>query len=256
MTSLANPREAAAPPDTGVGRVPRHVAIIMDGNGRWAAERGLPRSEGHRRGMEAVRRTVDAAIDLGIETITLFSFSSENWSRPPAEVSFLFGLIRIFIRRDLAELHRNGVRISVIGERGNVPADIVGLIEEAETLTAGNRRLNMVVAFNYGSRGEIVRAVRRMAEDVKAGRLESSAIDEAALSRRLDTAAIPDPDLVIRTSGEMRLSNFLLWQAAYAELVFLPLYWPDFGADALRAAVKEFATRDRRYGGVAARSGA
>jgi undecaprenyl diphosphate synthase len=232
------------------------VAIIMDGNGRWAAERGLPRSEGHRRGMEAVRRTVDAAIDLGIETITLFSFSSENWSRPPAEVSFLFGLIRIFIRRDLAELHRNGVRISVIGERGNVPADIVGLIEEAETLTAGNRRLNMVVAFNYGSRGEIVRAVRRMAEDVKAGRLESSAIDEAALSRRLDTAAIPDPDLVIRTSGEMRLSNFLLWQAAYAELVFLPLYWPDFGADALRAAVKEFATRDRRYGGVAARSGA
>jgi undecaprenyl diphosphate synthase len=228
----------------------------MDGNGRWAAERGQPRSEGHRRGMEAVRRTVDAAIDLGIETITLFSFSSENWSRPPAEVSFLFGLIRIFIRRDLAELHRNGVRISVIGERGNVPADIVGLIEEAETLTAGNRRLNMVVAFNYGSRGEIVRAVRRMAEDVKAGRLESSAIDEAALSRRLDTAAIPDPDLVIRTSGEMRLSNFLLWQAAYAELVFLPLYWPDFGADALRAAVKEFATRDRRYGGVAARSGA
>jgi undecaprenyl diphosphate synthase len=256
MTSLANPREAAAPPDTGAGRVPRHVAIIMDGNGRGAAERGLPRSEGHRRGMEAVRRTVDAAIDLGIETITLFSFSSENWSRPPAEVSFLFGLIRIFIRRDLAELHRNGVRISVIGERGNVPADIVGLIEEAETLTAGNRRLNMVVAFNYGSRGEIVRAVRRMAEDVKAGRLESSAIDEAALSRRLDTAAIPDPDLVIRTSGEMRLSNFLLWQAAYAELVFLPLYWPDFGADALRAAVKEFATRDRRYGGVAARSGA
>lgn len=256
MTSLANPREAAAPPDTGGGRVPRHVAIIMDGNGRWAAERGLPRTEGHRRGMEAVRRTVDAAIDLGIETITLFSFSSENWSRPPAEVSFLFGLIRIFIRRDLAELHRNGVRISVIGERANVPADIVALIEEAETLTAANRRLNMVVAFNYGSRGEIVRAVRRMAEEVKAGRLDPSAIDEAMVSRRLDTAAIPDPDLVIRTSGEMRLSNFLLWQAAYAELVFLPLYWPDFGADALRAAVKEFATRDRRYGGVAARNGA
>jgi undecaprenyl diphosphate synthase len=256
MTSLANQREAAAAPDTGAGRVPRHVAIIMDGNGRWAAERGLPRTEGHRRGMEAVRRTVDAAIDLGIETITLFSFSSENWSRPPAEVSFLFGLIRVFIRRDLAELHRNGVRISVIGERGNVPADIVALIEEAETLTVANRRLNMVVAFNYGSRGEIVRAVRSMAEDVKAGRLDPSAIDEAALSHRLDTAAIPDPDLVIRTSGEMRLSNFLLWQAAYAELVFLPLYWPDFGADALRAAVKEFARRDRRYGGVAARSGA
>jgi undecaprenyl diphosphate synthase len=232
------------------------VAIIMDGNGRWAAERGLPRTEGHRRGMEAVRRTVDAAIELGIETITLFSFSSENWSRPAAEVSFLFGLIRIFIRRDLAELHRNGVRISVIGERRGVPADIVALIEEAEGLTAGNRRLNMVVAFNYGSRGEITRAVRRIAEEVEAGRLDPSAIDETAVSRHLDTAAIRDPDLVIRTSGEMRLSNFLLWQAAYAELVFLPLYWPDFGAEALRAAVREFATRDRRYGGVAARSGA
>jgi undecaprenyl diphosphate synthase len=256
MTPLANQREAAVPPETGSGRVPRHVAIIMDGNGRWAAERGLPRTEGHRRGMEAVRRTVDAAIELGIEAITLFSFSSENWSRPPAEVSFLFGLIRIFIRRDLAELHRNGVRISVIGDRRNVPADIVALIEEAETLTAGNRRLTMVVAFNYGSRGEITRAVQRIAGEVKAGRLDPSAIDETILSNHLDTAAIRDPDLVIRTSGEMRLSNFLLWQAAYAELVFLPLYWPDFGADALRAAVKEFATRDRRYGGVAARSGA
>ena len=168
MTFLANQREATAPAEP-KGRVPRHVAIIMDGNGRWAAERGLPRTEGHRRGMEAVRRTVDAAIDLGIETITLFSFSSENWSRPAAEVSFLFGLIRIFIRRDLADLHRNGVRITVIGERANVPADIVGLIEEAETLTAGNTRLNMVVAFNYGSRGEIVRAVRRVAEAVKRG---------------------------------------------------------------------------------------
>ena len=248
MTSLANPREAAATPDTGAGRVPRHVAIIMDGNGRWAAERGLPRSEGHRRGMEAVRRTVDAAIDLGIETITLFSFSSENWSRPPAEVSFLFGLIRIFIRRDLAELHRNGVRISVIGERGNVPADIVGLIEEAETLTAGNRRLNMVVAFNYGSRGEIVRAVRRMAEDVKSGRLEPSAIDEAALSRRLDTAAIPDPDLVIRTSGEMRLSNFLLWESAYSEFFFTETLWPDFTPAKLEAICEAYTKRERRHG--------
>jgi undecaprenyl diphosphate synthase len=255
MTSLANQREASASPGPGGGRIPRHVAIIMDGNGRWAAERGLPRTEGHRRGMEAVRRTVDAAIDLGIETITLFSFSSENWSRPASEVSFLFGLIRVFIRRDLADLHRNGVRISVIGERLNVPKDIVALIEEAETLTAGNRRLNMVVAFNYGSRGEITRAVRAIADDVRAGRLDPAAIDEAAIARRLDTAAIPDPDLLIRTSGEVRLSNFLLWQAAYSELVFLPLYWPDFGADALRAAVREFATRDRRYGGVATRGG-
>ncbi|MBN8996955.1 MAG: isoprenyl transferase [Rhizobiales bacterium] len=255
MTFRANQREATAPAEPN-GRVPRHVAIIMDGNGRWAAERGLPRTEGHRRGMEAVRRTVDAAIDLGIETITLFSFSSENWSRPAAEVSFLFGLIRIFIRRDLADLHRNGVRITVIGERANVPADIVGLIEEAETLTAGNTRLNMVVAFNYGSRGEIVRAVRRVAEAVKRGEIDPAAIDEATIGRHLDTAAIPDPDLLIRTSGELRLSNFLLWQVAYSELVFLPLYWPDFGAEALRAAVREFASRDRRYGGVAARSGA
>jgi len=255
MTFLANPREATAPAEPPDGRVPRHVAIIMDGNGRWAAERGLPRTEGHRRGMEAVRRTVDAAIDLGIETITLFSFSSENWSRPPAEVSFLFGLIRIFIRRDLADLHRNGVRITVIGDRANVPADIVGLIEEAETLTAANRRLNMVVAFNYGSRGEIVRAVKRIADGVKRGEIDPASIDEATIGRHLDTAAIPDPDLLIRTSGELRLSNFLLWQVAYSELVFLPLYWPDFGADALRAAVREFAKRDRRYGGVAARSG-
>jgi undecaprenyl diphosphate synthase len=256
MTPLANQREAAAAAETGGGRVPRHVAIIMDGNGRWAAERGLPRTEGHRRGMEAVRRTVDAAIELGIETITLFSFSSENWSRPPSEVSFLFGLIRIFIRRDLADLHRNGVRISVIGDRRNVPADIVALIEEAETLTAGNRRLRMVVAFNYGSRGEIARAMQHIAGEVKAGRLDPAAIDEATVAQHLYTAGTPDPDLLIRTSGEVRLSNFLLWQCAYSELVFLPLYWPDFGADALRAAVREFATRDRRYGGVAARSGA
>ncbi len=256
MTSLADQRAIAPEAEGPGGRVPRHVAIIMDGNGRWAAERGLPRTEGHRRGVEAVRRTIDAAIDLGIETITLFSFSSENWTRPASEVSFLFGLIRIFIRRDLAALHRNGVRISVIGERRNVPADIVALIDEAENLTAGNRRLRMVVAFNYGARDEITRAVRQIAEEAKSGALDPATIDEATITRHLDTAAIPDPDLLIRTSGEVRLSNFLLWQSAYAELVFLPLYWPDFGEDALRAAVKEFATRVRRYGGVAARSGA
>jgi undecaprenyl diphosphate synthase len=256
MSMRADQRAAeAAPAPAGAG-VPRHVAIIMDGNGRWAAERGLPRSEGHRRGVEAVRRTVTAASDLGIGHLTLFSFSSENWSRPPDEVSFLFGLLRFFIRRDLAELHRKGVRVTVIGERERLPADIVALIEEAERLTAANRGLQMIVAFNYGARNEVTRAVRRIAEEALAGSLDPALIGEAAISARLDTAEIPDPDLLIRTGGEMRLSNFLLWQAAYAELVFLPIYWPDFTGESLRSAVTQYGTRQRRYGGVAARSSA
>jgi len=255
MNSLADQRLVAAAPRGG-RELPRHVAIIMDGNGRWAAERGLPRSEGHRRGVEAVRRTVTASLDLGVEHLTLFSFSSENWSRPPDEVHFLFGLLRLFIRRDLAELHAKGVRVSVIGERERLPRDIVDLIDEAEAMTAANRNLRMVVAFNYGARGEITRAARRIAREVKAGRLDPEAIDEATVAAHLDTAAIPDPDLIVRTSGEVRLSNFLLWQAAYAELVFLPIYWPDFGGDALKVAIEQFATRIRRYGGLAARSGA
>ena len=236
------------------GDIPRHVAIIMDGNGRWAAERGLPRSEGHRRGVEAVRRTVTAASDMGIGHLTLFSFSSENWTRPPDEVSFLFGLLRFFIRRDLAELHQEGVRVTVIGERDRLPGDIVSLIEEAEKLTAANRGLQMVVAFNYGARNELARAVRRLAAEAKAERIDPQSINEAAISDRLDTASIPDPDLLIRTGGEMRLSNFLLWQAAYAELAFLPIYWPDFTGESLRAAVAQYGTRQRRYGGLAARS--
>jgi undecaprenyl diphosphate synthase len=256
MTIRAEKRAIATEPGATGGSVPRHVAIIMDGNGRWAAERGLPRSEGHRRGVEAVRRTVTEAQDLGIGHLTLFSFSSENWSRPPDEVSFLFGLLRFFIRRDLAELHAKGVRITVIGERDRLPADIVGLMDEAERLTAGNSGLQMVVAFNYGARNEIARAVRRIAAEVKAGTLDPATVGEAAISAHLDTAAIPDPDLLIRTGGDMRLSNFLLWQAAYAELFFLPLYWPDFTGESLRAAVAQYGTRQRRYGGLAARSGA
>jgi undecaprenyl diphosphate synthase len=256
MTSLADPR-AVASQSAGPGSLtPRHVAIIMDGNGRWAAERGYPRSEGHRRGVESVRRTVTAALDLGIEHLTLFSFSSENWSRPRDEVEFLFGLLRIFIRRDLAELHRKGVRVNVIGERERLPRDIAALIEEAEKLTEGNSRLQMVVAFNYGARDEITRAMRRIARRVKAGAIDPETIDEAMVTAHLDTAAIPDPDLLIRTSGEVRLSNFLLWQAAYTELVFLPIYWPDFGGEALRSAIDQFTTRVRRYGGAATRSGA
>ncbi len=235
---------------------PRHVAIIMDGNGRWAAARGLPRSEGHRRGVEAVHRTVAAARECGLEHLTLFSFSSENWSRPPDEIEFLFGLLKLFIRRDLADLNRNNVCVKVIGEREHLPRDILGLIEEAECLTADNGGLRLVVAFNYGSRNEITRAVKRIARAARAGVLDPETIDETTIAAHLDTAAIPDPDLIVRTSGEVRLSNFLLWQAAYAELVFLPIYWPEFGADALREAIAEFRRRTRRYGGLAARNSA
>jgi undecaprenyl diphosphate synthase len=254
MTALSDP-EALAAPDDYAGEAPRHVAIIMDGNGRWAAARGLPRTEGHRQGVEAVRRTVRAVMEIGFDYLTLFSFSSENWSRPASEVQFLFGLVRNFIRRDLAELHANGVRVSVIGERDGLPRDILGLIEEAERLTAENSRLRLVVAFNYGAHDEIVRAVRRIGAEVKAGKLDPSAIDKAMLTANLDTVGIPDPDIILRTSGEMRLSNFLLWQAAYAELVFLPVFWPDFDKRALETAVGEFSRRVRRYGGLAARSG-
>jgi undecaprenyl diphosphate synthase len=236
--------------------LPRHVGIIMDGNGRWAAARGLVRSEGHRRGVEAVRRTVDAALGRGIEFLTLFSFSSENWSRPAEEVEVLFGLLRLFIRRDLADLHRNGVKVSVIGERSRLPRDIHALIEEAERLTSANKRLRLIVAFNYGSRDEIARAARRIADEVKAGLLDPETIDEAAIAGHLDTAGIPDPDLIIRTSGEFRLSNFLLWQSAYAEFVFLPILWPEFDGAAFEAAVNEYAARVRRFGGLVARSSA
>jgi undecaprenyl diphosphate synthase len=242
---------------TGGDRVlPRHVGIIMDGNGRWAAARGLIRSEGHRRGVEAVRRTVDAALSRGIEYLTLFSFSSENWSRPAEEVECLFGLLRLFIRRDLADLHRNGVKVSVIGERNRIPRDIYALIDEAERLTADNKRLRLIVAFNYGSRDEFVRAARRIADEVKAGVIEPEMIGEATIASHLDTAGIPDPDLVIRTSGEFRLSNFLLWQSAYAEFVFSAVLWPDFDAAAFDAAIDEYATRIRRFGGLAARGSA
>lgn len=240
--------------DNDGGDVPRHVGIIMDGNGRWAAARGLMRSEGHRRGVAAVRRAVDAALKRGIEYFTLFSFSSENWSRPAEEIEFLFGLLRVFIRRDLADLHRQGVKVSIIGGRDRLPHDILAMIDEAERLTAQNDRLSLVVAFNYGSRDEIARSARRIAEQVQAGTLDPATIDEATVANNLDTAAFPDPDLIIRTGQEYRLSNFLLWQAAYAEFIFLPVLWPDFDAEAFDAALVEYATRVRRFGGLAAKS--
>jgi undecaprenyl diphosphate synthase len=232
----------------------RHVAIIMDGNGRWAAERGLPRSEGHRHGVEAVRRSVRASIELGISHLTLFSFSSENWSRPREEIRDLMFLLKRFIRRDLADLHKNGVRIRVIGGRDGVESEILKLIDEAVSLTSGNDGLNLTVAFNYGSRQEIARAAQRLAVDVADGRLKPEAVTPERFGAYLDTAGMPDPDLLIRTSGEMRLSNFLLWQCAYAEFVFLDTYWPDFTRETLEQAIAEYRSRERRFGGLRARS--
>jgi undecaprenyl diphosphate synthase len=242
--------DGAPEPGAWLGRVPRHVGIIMDGNGRWAAQRGLPRIEGHRRGVEALRATVRAAIDFGLDYLTVYSFSSENWSRPVEEISDLMGLLKLFIRNDLAELARAQVKITIIGNRSNLKPDILALLEEAETATVNNRRLNLVVAFNYGSRQEIAAAARRMAQDVAAGRLTPEEIDTQRIAKYLDTAGIPDPDLIIRTSGEQRLSNFLMWQAAYSEFVFLPIHWPDFDHAALAAALSEFSARERRFGGV------
>ncbi|HEY6519543.1 MAG TPA: isoprenyl transferase [Roseiarcus sp.] len=231
-------------------RTPAHVAIIMDGNGRWAKSRGLPRFEGHRRGVEAVRGVVRSAIERGVQFLTIYSFSSENWSRPPEEVAMLMGLLKRFIREDLAELNANGVRVRVIGQRDNLKSDIIALIVEAEMLTANNRGLTLTVAFNYGGRQEIFDAARRLAIDVRDGRLDARSIGPEDLADRLDTAGLPDPDLIIRTSGEMRLSNFLLWQAAYAELVFLPILWPDFDDAAFLSALDQYAARERRFGAL------
>ena len=231
---------------------PTHVAVIMDGNGRWAAQRGLPRREGHRRGVEALRKAVRAAGELGIKVFTIYSFSAENWSRPQEEINDLMGLMKRFVRNDLAELHTNGVRVRVVGDREGLDPEMLSLIQEAENLTRENEKLTLVVAFNYGGRQEIARAARRMAEEAAAGRLDPATIGAAAFERQLDTAGLPDPDLVIRTSGEQRISNFLLWQGAYAEFVFLPIYWPDFDRAALEGAIAEFRRRERRFGGLKA----
>jgi undecaprenyl diphosphate synthase len=235
---------------------PRHIAIIMDGNGRWAGERGLPRAEGHRQGVEAVRRTVKATLELGITHLTLFSFSSENWSRPKQEINDLFGLMRRFVRRDLADLHKNGVKIRIIGRRTGLDNDILRLIDDAMALTKDNTTLHLTIAFNYGARDEIARAASRIAEAVAEGTLESGDITSDVFGSYLDTADLPDPDLLIRTSGELRLSNFLLWQLAYSEFVFVDTYWPDFSRETLEAAIAEYQQRTRRFGGLKARSSA
>lgn len=233
-------------------RTPRHVALIMDGNGRWAEARGLPRFEGHRRGVEALRNTVRAAIEFGVDYLTVYSFSVENWTRPQEEVQSLLALLHRFIRNDLAELQANNVRVKVIGARAGLAPEVAALLSEAEEITSKNTGLTLVVAFNYGARQEIAAAARSLAEDVAAGLLRPDDIDPDAIASRLDTAGIPDPDLIIRTSGEQRLSNFMLWQAAYAELLFVPVNWPDFDKAAFEAAITDYAHRDRRFGGLVA----
>ena len=246
MNPLA-PSRRAEPADGGA--VPRHVAIIMDGNGRWAKARHLPRIAGHRQGAEAVRRTIRAAAELGIGALTLYAFSSENWRRPEAEITDLMGLLRTYLKRELAELDRNGARLHLIGDWRRFDSDIVTDLEAACALTAGNRRIDVVIALNYGAQDELVRAARAMAEEARDGTLDPARIDAGEIERRLDTRALPPLDLLIRTSGEARLSNFLLWQAAYAELLFVDTLWPDFDRAALEQAVAAFGRRDRRYGG-------
>jgi undecaprenyl diphosphate synthase len=233
-----------------VAVVPRHVAIIMDGNGRWAKARGLPRAAGHRQGAEAARKVLRAAGEAGVECLTLYAFSSENWRRPETEVNDLMGLLRLYIGRELESLHKEGVRVKVLGDHSAFSPDTARMVDAAVARTAGNTRMTLAVALNYGSRAEIVNAARGLAARVAAGELAPDAIDEGAVEAALDTADLPPLDLLIRTSGEQRLSNFLLWQAAYAEFLFVDTLWPDFDGDALRAALDQYAGRERRYGGL------
>ncbi len=231
---------------------PVHVAIIMDGNGRWAQARGYPRVMGHKQGAEAVRRTIKAAKELGIRYLTLYGFSLENWKRPATEIADLMSLLRLYLRQEISELHREGVRIRFIGERERLEPEIVSLIEMAEQKTKANTQLDLIVALSYGSRQEITAAAKRIAIEALAGEIDPSTVDEQAISSRLFTADVPDPDLIIRTSGEKRISNFLLWQAAYAELVFTDVLWPDFSREELENSIQEFARRERRYGATTA----
>ena len=248
--SPAADQEAASPGSSGTA--PTHVAIIMDGNGRWAAARGLPRSAGHKEGTAAARRAVEAARDLGLKYLTLYSFSTENWRRPASEIRDLMSLLRQFIGDELPTLKREGVRVTTIGDKKSLEPEIKLLVGRAEKETAGNSAFFLQIAFNYGGRDEIVRAARKLAADAAKGRIRPEAIDENAIAQALDTAAIPDPDLVIRTSGEKRISNFLLWQAAYAEYVFPDVLWPDFSIEHFRAAIEDYRSRERRYGGIGA----
>jgi undecaprenyl diphosphate synthase len=237
------------------GVVPRHVAIIMDGNRRWAEARGMPVALGHKAGADAARRAIEAAGESGVTWLTLFAFSSENWHRPAEEVTALTGLLRHYLRSEVSSLTKEGVRLRVIGDRARFGADIAREIERAEAQTASGTRLNLTMALSYGGRAEIVAAARAIAEAARAGALDPAHLDEEAFTARLFTGDMPDPDLIIRTSGEQRLSNFLLWQAAYAEFVFLDVLWPDFGAPHMTQALAEYARRERRYGARVAATG-
>ena len=223
----------------------------MDGNGRWANQRGMPRAVGHERGVEALRRTVEAAQKINLKTLTVYSFSTENWRRPVYEVNALFGLLKSYIKRDLKRLVEEGVRVKILGTRHGLPPDILTLVKQAEAETADNRKFNLCIAFNYGGREELLRAAKAMAKKVVSDNLDPDAIDEAGFAEFLDTGGLPDPDILIRTSGEYRLSNFLIWQAAYSELIFLDVLWPDFGEQHLREAIEIYHKRDRRFGGLA-----
>lgn len=240
----SEPRPAEA------GRAPLHVAIIMDGNGRWAKRRGLPRTFGHREGVKALKRTVEGAAALGVGRLTVFGFSTENWRRPAAEVSELMGLLKAYVSSDLERLAKEGVRVTILGRREGLSPDVLEVIERAERRTAENTAFHLQVAFNYGGQADIVDAARKFAQAVEEGRAKAADLDEALFERSLSTADGPPPDLIVRTSGEQRLSNFLLWESAYAELVFQDVLWPEYGPEHLKAAIAEFATRERRYGGA------
>ncbi len=240
----SEPRPAEA------GRAPLHVAIIMDGNGRWAKRRGLPRTFGHREGVKALKRTVEGAAALGVGRLTVFGFSTENWRRPAAEVSELMGLLKAYVSSDLERLAKEGVRVTILGRREGLSPDVLEVIERAERRTSENSAFHLQVAFNYGGQADIVDAARKFAQAVEEGRAKAADLDEALFERSLSTAEAPPPDLIVRTSGEQRLSNFLLWESAYAELVFQDVLWPEYGPEHLKAAIAEFATRERRYGGA------
>ena len=248
----ANPAKASpgpARPGGSVGNVPRHVAIIMDGNGRWAKARGLPRAAGHRQGAEAARKVLRAAGEAGVECLTLYAFSSENWRRPEEEINDLMGLLRFYIGKELDNLHKEGVRLVILGDHKAFQPDVARMIDQAVARTAGNSRMTVAIALNYGARNELTQAARSIAQRVEAGQIAPADVDEALIEATLDTAGLPPLDLLIRTSGEYRLSNFLLWQSAYAELLFVDTLWPDFDAEAMSAALATYAGRERRFGG-------
>lgn len=244
MTS--SPARAEPRPD----QVPRHVAIIMDGNGRWAKAKGLPRAAGHKQGAEAARKVLQAAGEAGVECLTLYAFSSENWRRPKSEINDLMGLLSFYISAELDALHKEGIRLKIIGDHSAFRPDLVTMIDNAVSKTAANSRMTLAIALNYGARAELVNATRRLAAEVASGTLAPGEIDEQRIDLALDTSGLPPLDLLIRTSGECRLSNFLLWQAAYAELIFVDTLWPDFDGQCLQAAFAEYSARDRRYGGL------